>query len=96
MPFWPSGLAAVADDLTDDDEQDSQEEHREADDIRLGRDSSQVGDVDELPEGRPSPETKFVMMKSSKLSEKLSRAAETMPGRTSGKVTRQKVSTGPA
>ncbi len=37
------------------------------------------------------PEFRFVMMKSSKDSEKLSSAADRMPGKTSGKVIRQKV-----
>ena len=37
------------------------------------------------------PAFRLVMMKSSKDSEKLSRAADRMPGKTSGKVTRQNV-----
>jgi len=37
------------------------------------------------------PALRLVMMKSSKESEKLSSAAPRMPGKTSGKVTRQKV-----
>ena len=41
-----------------------------------------------------SPETKLVMMKSSKLRENASSAAATMPGSTSGKVTRRNVAVG--
>ena len=42
------------------------------------------------------PELKFVMMKSSKLSENASSAAAAMPGSSSGKVTRQNAACGDA